>query len=217
MNQWRSKAEEMRDLEQQIIALRTELERIKEDYHSLQQQYQTLKLQNDRLLKMEAEHQSSKESLIRKRIVLSHAVLLIPESMVIGDHMENSVIKIYRGNNLTVADTGKLINCRIIGLNRYSDSVKNKSTKPVGTIEIKGIFYNSNPRKFAISTHDRVVISPGARFMGNVRAENIIVSPLTKVRGRFVTRQLVREQEKPEQETSIPSNVLELKTAKGAL
>ena len=205
------------DLHQQVSALREKLEKTNQAYQALQQHYQALKNQNERLLRMEAQHQSAKESLIRKRIVLSRAILLVPENMVIGDQMENCVIKIYKGNSLVVTDSAKLINCRIIGLDEYSEEKKHTANRGVGTIEIKGLFYNANPHKYAISTHEKLVICPGARFMGNVRAETIVISELTRVSGRFSSRSLLRERRglRPQAVSLRPTNVLEFDTADG--
>src|SRR5919198_710688 len=107
MNQWRSKTDHIEDLERELRGLKSELDKFKVEKDELQRQLQNLKLQNERLLKMEAQHQSGKTSLLHKRIILSRAVILVPEHMVIGDRMENCVIKIYRGNNLTVTDTAE--------------------------------------------------------------------------------------------------------------
>jgi hypothetical protein len=64
--------------------------------------------------------------------------------------------------------------------------------KHQGTIEIKGVFYNMTPRKFGIATYERVIISPGARVVGNILAERIVIHELTKVRGRFASLDLIR-------------------------
>jgi len=214
MNQWRSKTDQIEDLEQQVKKLSSELEQTKDSYQALQLKHQTLKTQNDRLLKMEAQHQSAKTSLMQKRIVFSRAVILIPESMVIGDRLENSVLKIYRGSNLTITDTAELINCRIVGLSEYADEKTGRITRPMGTIEIKGLFRNTNPRKFAISTYERVVISRGARFTGNICAESIIISELTRVRGRLATRELWERKREQRKGLRLHSNVLEINVQK---
>src|SRR5947208_17155584 len=99
-------------LDKQLELLKAELEQYKEANNSLKQQYQLLKVQNERLLKKEAEHEKAKQSLIQKRIILSHAVILVPYNMVIGDRLENSIIKIYRGTTLTISDSSELINCK---------------------------------------------------------------------------------------------------------
>ncbi|HEY4492670.1 MAG TPA: hypothetical protein VI958_11770 [Acidobacteriota bacterium] len=200
------------------VSVREDLERTKRAYHELQQQYQALKVQNDRLLRMEAQHQSAKESLVRKRIILSRAVILVPENMVIGDQMENCVIKIYRGNNLIITDSAKLINCRIIGLEEYSEERRHTAPKTMGSVEIKGQFYNTNGAKFAISTYEKVGICPGARVVGNIRAEAIVVSELTKVSGKFASRQLIREKQKLHRISSRlrPAKVLEFEPQIGS-
>jgi len=189
----RSQEDKVHALEQQVELLKAELEQQKEANRLLQVQQQQLKVQNERLLRKEAEHQSSRESLMHKRIILSRAVILVPENMIIGDRLENSIIKIYRGNNVTITDTAELINCRIIGMEEWADG---KTTKPMGTIEIKGLFYNTDTQKFAITTHDRVVISPGARVGGNICAASIVVTDLTKVRGKLATRELFAQNRK---------------------
>jgi len=214
MNQLRSKTDQIHDLEQQIKQLREELEKYKQTHQQLQQQHQLLKTQNERLLKMEAQHQSAQQSLIQKRVILSRAEILVPEHMVIGDRMENCVIKIYKGNNLIVTDRAELINCRIIGLDHYADETINRSGRSPGTIEIKGLFLNSNPQKFAISTHERVVIRPGARFRGNICAHTIIVSGLTRVRGRLATRELWEQYCRRKKARRIGSNVIEMTISK---
>ena len=191
MSQWRSKTEQ--NLERQLADVQNELQKLKQADQDLQQQYRMLKIQNDRLLKMEAQHQSAKRSLLEKRIIFSRAVILFPENMVIGDRLENCVLKIYRGNNLTLTDTAELINCRIVGLEHYPDGSLRKPVKTPGTIDIRGIFYNTYPRRFAISTYERVVIQRGVRFRGNIRAGSIVVSELSKVRGRFATRELLEK------------------------
>jgi len=214
MNQLRSKTDQIHDLEQQIKELREELEKYKQTHQQLQQQHQLLKTQNERLLKMEAQHQSAQQSLIQKRVILSRAEILVPEHMVIGDRMENCVIKIYKGNNLIVTDRAELINCRIIGLDHYADETINRSGRSPGTIEIKGLFLNSNLQKFAISTHERVVIRPGARFRGNICARTIIVSDLTRVRGRLATRELWEQYCRRKKARRIGSNVIEMTISK---
>jgi len=188
----RSQDEKIRALEQQLELLQAELDQHKEANRSLQQQYQTLKTQNDRLLRMQAEHESSRQSLMRKRIILSRAVIVVPENMIVGDRIENSVIKIYRGNNLTITDMAELINCRIIGLEEYGEGRPHTN----GTIEIKGLFYNTDPQKFSISTHDKVLISPGARVQANICASSIVVSDLTRIKGRLATRELYAQTRK---------------------
>lgn len=209
MTQWRSGAEKVHGLEDQIRFLEEELKNTKDAYEDLLHKYQTLKVQNDRLLKMEAQHQSAKMSLIQKRIILSRAVILVPEPMVIGDRLENSVIKIYRGNNLVIADTAELINCRIIGLQHYYEQKFGKVNRPPATIEIKGTFYNADPHRFAISTYERVAICPGARVIGNICAQTIVVFELTKVRGRLATRGLLEERRKRKQSVLHTLNALE--------
>lgn len=179
--------------EQQIELLKAELDQQREANRTLQQQYQNLKIQNERLLRKEVEHQSARTNLLQKRIIMSRATVLVPENLVIGDRLENCTIKVYRGTNVVVADTAELINCRIIGLETYPDGKFHASAKHTGTIEIKGVFYNMMPRKFAISTMDRVVISPGARVVGNICADRIIITELTRVKGRLATRDLLME------------------------
>jgi regulator of replication initiation timing len=191
MNQFRSKAEQLNDLEKELGQLRDELKRVKQSEEETVRQYRLLKVQNDRLLRMEAQHQNAKKSLLEKRIIFSHAVILLPESIVIGDRLENCTLKLYRGNNLTLTDTAELINCRIVGMEHYPDGALYKATRPVGTIDIRGIFYNTQPRRFAISTFERVVIQTGVRFRGNIRAGSIVISELTKVRGRIASRELL--------------------------
>jgi len=191
MTHWMSNTERVTGLEKQVELLKAELEQYKEANASLKQQYQTLKIQNDRLLRKEAEHEKAKMSLLQKRIVLSHAVITVPHNMVIGDRLENSIIKIYRGNTRTLADTAELINCKISGLDETADERPSTSGKTGGTIEIKGLFYNYDPRGFAVHTHERVVICPGARVIGNICADRIVVCELTKVRGRLATRDLI--------------------------
>lgn len=191
MNQWRSEGERIKALEKQIDLLKAELQQHKEANQTLQQQYQSLKLQNERLIKKEAEHQASKSSLMEKRVIFSRAVILVPQNLVIGDRLENCTIKIYRGNSVTITDTAQLINCRIVGLDEhYDDRAKSKTH---GTIEIKGFFYNTHPTKFAINTYERVLISPGARFRGNICANTIVITEHTKVRGRFASRETLNE------------------------
>jgi hypothetical protein len=196
MAQWRSGTDRMQELERQLELAAAELQQYKEANQVLQQQYQALKVQNERLLKKEAEHQSAKKSIIQKRIIISRAVFLVPESLVIGDRLENCVIKIYRGNNVTITDTAELINCRIIGLEHYSDGRISNHNKHLGTIEIRGVFYNIAPRGFAISTHERVLINRGARVVGNIAAECIVINELTKVRGRLASRGLISQRTK---------------------
>lgn len=215
MNQWRSKADQIEDLERQLRGLQHDLDNFRVEREELQRQIQGLKIQNERLLKMEAQHQSAKTSLIHKRIVLSRAVILVPEHMVIGDRMENCVIKIYRGNNLTLAENAELVNCRIIGLDHYAEEKTVRTQRHLGTIEIKGSFLNSDPRKFAIRTHERVVISKGARFIGSVCASNIVITDLTRVRGRFASRELLEEYRQRRKAMRRASNVLEI-SMKGA-
>jgi hypothetical protein len=202
MNQWRSRSEQ--DLEQ----LKSELDQLRQENQTLKQQCQNLKVQNDRLLKMEAQHQSAKTSLIKKRIILSRAIIIVPENMVIGDRIENSVIKIYRGINLTISDTAELINCRIIGLDEYADPRGIKTVRPMGTIEIKGMFYNNTRRRFSIFTNERVLIHRGIRFRGNVCAGAIVISDLSRVRGRFATRELWDQQKSSREALRIASNIL---------
>ena len=214
MTTWRSGTDRMSDLEQELTLLKAELQQYKEANEALQEQYKVLKLQNERLLKKEAEHQNDKQSLIQKRIILSRAVILVPQNLVIGDRLENCVIKIYRGNNLTISDTAEMVNCRIIGLNDYFEDNTAKVLRQTGTIEIKGVFLNADPKKFAISTHERVQISPGARVIGNICARTIVVGELTKVRGRLATRDLLAQRKmKRVARTVTSSNVLEVQEA----
>jgi cytoskeletal protein CcmA (bactofilin family) len=100
---------------------------------------------------------------------------------------------VYRGTNVVISDTAELINCRIIGLETFADGKLAAANKNLGTIEIKGVFYNMTPKKFAILTMDRVLISPGARVVGNICADRIIVTELTRIRGRLASRDLVLE------------------------
>jgi hypothetical protein len=209
MNQWRSKSEQISDLEHQISELKWELEQTRQTHESLQKQHQTLKVQNDRLLKMEAQHQSARKGLLGKRIIFSRAVILFPSNVVIGDRLENCVLKIYRGNHLLVDDTAELINCRIIGLEHYSDQTISSVNRPAGTIEIKGVFYNTNPRRFAISTYERVVIHRGVRFRGNVCASSIVIPELTKIRGRFASRELLEQRMNRKRLARLTSTLLE--------
>ncbi len=211
MNQWRTKSEQ--SLERQCEELRKELDQTRQSYSMLVQQVSTIKVQNERLLKMEAQHQKAKQSLFQKRIIFSRAEILFPTSMVIGDHLENCVLKIYRGNSLLIDDTAELINCRIVGLDDYSDKTIPKANRQVGTIEIKGIFYNTNPRRFAISTHERVVIHRGVRFRGNVCASSIVIPELTKVRGRFATRELLEQRRLRKEAMMAAANLLERRNA----
>ena len=187
MTQWRSRSD---ILQEQVTQLTKQLESLIQEKESLQQQFQILKTQNERLLRMEAQHQNAKKSLLEKRIIFTRAVVLFPESTVVGDRLENCVLKIYKGCNLIISDTAELINCRIIGLDYYSEDKMAKAIRPTGTIEIRGLFYNTHPRRFAISTHERVVIHKGVRFRGNICASSILISELTKVRGRFASREL---------------------------
>jgi hypothetical protein len=205
MTTWRSGTDRMTDLEQELTLLKAELQQYKEANETLQEQYKVLKLQNERLLKKEAEHQNAKQSLIQKRIILSRAVILVPQNLVIGDRLENCVIKIYRGNNVTITDTAELVNCRIIGLNEYSEDNTAKVLRQTGTIEIKGVFLNADPKKFAISTYEKVQISPGARVFGNICAGTIVVGELTKVRGRLATRDLLALQKMKRVARQVPS------------
>ncbi|HET6268277.1 MAG TPA: hypothetical protein VFG11_11205 [Acidobacteriota bacterium] len=214
MSHWIASNDKAGSLERQLELLKAELEQYKEANQSLKQQYQTLRVQNDRLLKKEAEHEKAKTSLIQKRIILSRAVILVPQNMVVGDRLENCIIKIYRGNNLTISDTAELINCKIIGLEEYADEKTVSANRPVGTIEVKGVFYNYDTRGFAISTFERVVICPGSRFLGNICAEKIVVSELTKIRGRLASRDLIARVGKKKKIEPIPtSNVLEVQAS----
>src|SRR5262245_45482868 len=99
------RSEKVHSLEQQLELLKAELQQYKESNQILQQQYQTLKLQNERMLKKEAEHQSAKNNLLHKRIIMSRAIVLVPENLVIGDRLENCTIKVYRGTNVVLTDT----------------------------------------------------------------------------------------------------------------
>jgi len=214
MTTWRSGTDRMTDLEQELTLLKAELQQYREANETLQEQYKVLKLQNERLLKKEAEHQNAKQSLIQKRIILSRAVILVPQNLVIGDRLENCVIKIYRGNNVTITDTAELVNCRIIGLDEYFEDNAAKVLRQSGTIEIKGIFLNSDPRKFAISTHEKVQISPGARVIANICARTIVIGELTKVRGRLATRDMLALRKMKRVARQVPtSNVLEVQQA----
>jgi regulator of replication initiation timing len=208
MNQWRSKSDQISDLGNQVSELKRELDQTRQSYRALQQQHQTLKLQNERLMKMEAQHQNARKSMLEKRIVFSRAVMLFPSNVVIGDRLENCILKIYRGNHLLIDDTAELINCRIIGLEHYADQTLSRQNRPSGSIEIKGVFYNTNSRRFAISTYERVVIHRGVRFRGNVCASSIVIPELTKIRGRFASRELL-EQRKKRKLMRLPSNLLE--------
>lgn len=207
MTHWISGSDKVAALEKQIELLKVELAQHKEAAANLKQQYQTLKVQNDRLLKKEAEHEKAKLSLLQKRIILSHAVITVPQNMVVGDRLENSIIKIYRGNTLTIADTAELINCKIIGLDEVAD--EKSPPKTGGTIEIKGLFVNSDPRGFAISTHERVMICPGSRVVGNICAERIVVCELTRIRGRLASRDLINKngRKKRLESSAVPETV----------
>jgi hypothetical protein len=209
MNQWRSKSDQISDLEHQVADLKRELDQTRQTHRGLLQQHQTLKIQNDRLLKMEAQHQSARKSLLGKRIIFSRAVILFPSNVVIGDRLENCILKIYRGNHLLVDDTAELINCRIIGLEHYSDPTLPRTNRSGGTIEIKGVFYNTHPRRFAISTYERVVIHRGVRFRGNVCASSIVIPELTKIRGRFASRELLDQRRKRNQLRRLTTNMLD--------
>jgi regulator of replication initiation timing len=209
MNQWRSRSDQISDLERELIELRKELEQTRQSHGTLQQQHQTLKTQNDRLLRMEAQHQSARKSLVEKKVVFSRAVIFFPANVVIGDRLENCVLKIYRGVHVLVDDTAEMINCRIIGLDQYSDGSIQKTNRPSGTIEIKGVFYNTNPRRFAISTYERVVIHRGVRFRGNVCASSIVIPELTKIRGRFASRELLEQRRKRKQLMHVATSLLE--------
>ena len=204
MSQWRSKSER-----EELAELKQELDQTRQVLVKLQQQHQTLKTQNERLLKMEAQHQSARKGLLSKRVVITRAVFLFPSNIVIGDRLENCVLKIYRGNHLLVDDTAELINCRIIGLEHYSDPTLPKSSRTTGTIEIKGVFYNTHSTRFAISTHERVVIHRGVRFRGNVCASSIVIPELTKIRGRFASRELLEQRKKRKQLRRFAANLLD--------
>ncbi len=207
MAHFRTGTDRSQSIEQQLELVKAELQQHKEANQVLQQQYSLLKTQNERLLKKEAEHQSARATLIQKRILVSRAVILVPESLVIGDRLENCTLRIFRGNNVTISDTAELINCRIVGLETAFDG---KPTRNSGTVEIRGVFYNCDPRRFAISTYGRVVVSPGARLVGSIRAERIVISELTKVKGRFATRDLLRERKlRREARLNSQSNELE--------
>jgi regulator of replication initiation timing len=209
MNQWRSRSDQISDLEHRVAELRKELEQIRQSHHALKQQHQTLRTQNDRLLKMEAQHQSARKCLMEKKVIFSRAVILFPSNIVIGDRLENCVLKVYRGVHVLIDDTAELINCRIIGLEQYSDGTIARLNRPSGTIEIKGIFYNTHPRRFAISTYERVVIHRGVRFRGNVCASSIVIPELTKIRGRFASRELLEQRRKRKQLMHVATNLLE--------
>jgi regulator of replication initiation timing len=209
MNQWRSRSDQISDLENQLAELRKDLEQTRQSHRTLQQHHQTLKTQNERLLKMEAQHQNARKSLMEKKVIFSRAVIFFPSNVVIGDRLENCVLKIYRGVHVLVDDTAEMINCRIIGLDQYSDGTLSKTNRPSGTIEIKGVFYNTNPRRFAISTYERVVIHRGVRFRGNVCASSIVIPELTKIRGRFASRELLEQRRKRKQLMHIATNLLE--------
>jgi len=209
MNQWRSKSDQIADLASQVSELKRELDQTRQSHRALQQQNQTLKLQNDRLMKMETHHQNARKNLLEKRIIVSRAVILFPSNVVIGDRLENCILKIYRGNRLVVDDTAELINCRIIGLEHYLDQTLPRSNRPFGAIEIKGVFYNTNSRRFAISTYERVVIHRGVRFRGNVCASSIVIPELTKIRGRFASRELLEQRKKRKQRMRLPANLLD--------
>jgi hypothetical protein len=213
MTTWRSGTDRMTDLEQELTLLKAELQQYKEANEAFQEQCKVLKLQNERLLKKEAEHQNAKQSLIQKRIILSRAIILVPQNLVIGDRLENCVIKIYRGNNLTISDTAELVNCRIIGLNEYFEDNAAKVLRQTGTIEIKGVFLNADPNRFAISTFEKIMISPGARVLGNMCAKTIVIGELTKVRGRLATRDLLALRKMKRVARQVPSNVFEVQKA----
>jgi hypothetical protein len=80
--------------------------------------------------------------------------------------------------------------------------------RQTGTIEIKGVFLNADQKKFAISTHEKVQISPGARVIGNICARTIVVGELTKVRGRLATRDLLALQKMKRVARPVPSSKL---------
>jgi hypothetical protein len=202
-------SDKLQSLEHQVELLQAELQQYKEANEILQQQYQTLKLQNERMLKKEAEHQNAKSHLLQKRIIMSRAIVLVPENLVIGDRLENCTIKVYRGTNVVLTDTAELINCRIIGLDHAADGRTVTASKHPGTIEIKGVFYNMTPRKFAIATSERVIISPGARVVGNIRADLIIVNELTKVRGRLASNDIIRKLREQKEQKKINSREFE--------
>jgi hypothetical protein len=199
-------------IEQQTELLKAELQQYKEANQILQQQYQTLKVQNERLLKKEAEHQNARTTLLQKRIIMSRAVVLVPENLVIGDRLENCTIKVYRGTNVTISDTAELINCRIIGLKHSADGRTTTGSRHAGTIEIKGVFYNLTPRKFAISTAERVVISPGARVVANILADKIIINELVRFKGRLASTDLISEKRKRKELEQIASTSFEEET-----
>jgi|GEM_PF-6298346 len=209
MNQWRSRSDQLFDLQQEIAELKKELEQNRQSHRALQQQHQALKTQNARLLKMEAQHQSARKTLMEKNVIVSRAVIHFPSNIVIGDHLENCVLKVYRGVHVLIDDTAELINCRIIGMEQYSDGMLVKANRPQGTIEIKGIFYNTNSHKFAISTYERVVIHRGVRFRGNVCASSIVIPELTKIRGRFASRELLEQRRRRKQLMHVATNLLE--------
>src|SRR5689334_13761418 len=115
MTLWRSRSDHHSE------ELKTELEQTRDSYKTLQQQHQTLQAQNDRPMKMEAQHQSACKSMMEKKVVFSRAEIFFPSNIVIGDRLENCVLKVYRGVHVLVDDSAELINCRIIGLEQYSD------------------------------------------------------------------------------------------------
>lgn len=205
-------SDKLHAVEHEIELLKAELQQYKEANQILQQQYQTLKLQNERLLKKEAEHQNARTTLLQKRIIMSRAVVLVPENLVIGDRLENCTIKVYRGTNVTISDTAELINCRIIGLDHSSDGRTTTGSKHFGTIEIKGVFYNLTPKRFAIATSERVVISPGARVAANIMADRIIINELVKFKGRLASRELIRERRHRKELEQIASTSFEEET-----
>jgi hypothetical protein len=202
-------SDKLQSIEHQVELLQAELQQYKEANQILQQQYQTLKLQNERMMKKEAEHQSAKSHLLQKRIIMSRAIVLVPENLVIGDRLENCTIKVYRGTNVVLTDTAELINCRIIGLDHASDGRTVTTAKNPGTIEIKGVFYNMTPRKFAIATSERVIICPGARVVGNIRADRIVIHELTKVRGRMASNDIIRKLREEREQKKIASREFE--------
>lgn len=197
------------ELERRCAEMEKEICRWRDAERALRDENRILKTQNQRLLKRVAQYQSASRSVLEKRIILSHAEILFPENVVIGDRMENCVLKIYRGNSLLISESAQLLNCRVIALDEYSPDFPHRKEKSEGSIDIKGFFFNTQSRRFAISSRGRVVFHRGARFRGNVCAGSIIVSELTRVRGRLVSRELWEERKSKKRVVSVTPDILQ--------